>query len=198
MTSTLPQGPYGFIPLRNHSSGVAPRAEAAYNVASNYGTNIYSGDIVATSGTGRNVVNGTVGTAKVRGVFKGVSFTDSFGNARFEKIWLAGLPVNANFPIIALVYDDPNTIFKAQTGNGNLANTSLNAFLTFGNQAAGSTLTGVSAEYVDVATHANTIKTLFSLNLTQIPGNDYSGFTELEVMIAAHELAPGNFTATGA
>lgn len=197
MTSTLPQGRYGFVPVRSHAGGTAPRADAAYNIASNYGTNIYLGDVVATTGTGRNIQVGTVGTTKVRGVFKGVSFTDSFGNARFEKIWLANLPVNTNFPIVALVYDDPSIIFKAQTGNGNLVNTSLNAFFTYGGQANGSTLTGVSGEFIDVSTHANTGKTFFALNLTQVPGNDYSGFTELEVMIALHELAYGNFTATG-
>lgn len=198
MTSTLPQGPYGFIPLRSHAGGFAPRADAAYNVASNYGTNIYAGDTVSTTGTGRNVQVATA--TKLRGVFKGVSFTDSFGNARFEKIWLAGLPVNTNFPIIALVYDDPSIIFKAQSGNGSLANTNLNAFFAVGNQANGSTLTGVSAEYVNFATHtgsANANVPLFALNLTQIPGNDYGGFTELEVMIAQHELAYGNFGATG-
>jgi hypothetical protein len=198
MTSTLPQGPYGLVPTRSHAGGVAPRADASYNIASNYATNIYLGDAVSTTGTGRNIQVATA--TKLRGVFKGVSFTDSFGNSRFEKIWLAGLPINTNFPVVALVYDDPSIIFKAQTGNGNLANTSLNAFFALGNQAAGSTLTGVSAEYVNVATHTGTAAAtvpIFALNLTQVPGNDYSGFTELEVMIAQHELAYGNFGATG-
>jgi hypothetical protein len=198
MTSTLPQGPYGFVPVRSHAGGFAPRADASYNVASNYGTNIYLGDMVSTTGTGRNIQ--AAAATKLRGVFKGISFTDSFGNARFEKIWLANLPVNTNFPIIALVYDDPSIIFKAQVGGGNLLAANLNAFYAFGGQANGSTLTGASGEFVNFATHTGTANAnvpLFALNLTQIPGNDYSGFTELEVMIAQHELAYGNFGATG-
>lgn len=196
MTSTLPQGPYGFVPLRNHAGGVAPRSEAYYNIASNYGTNIYNGDVVATTGTGRNIEVGTSGDA-VRGIFKGCQYVDAQGNTQFQKYWAEGTAVNTNVPILAVVYDDPNTIFKAQTGDGNLANTDMQGFIGFAGQSGGSTSTGISGEYVDVGTVSGSKTTFYLLNLTQVPGNDYSGYTEVEVMIAYHELAPGAFVATG-
>lgn len=200
MTSTLPQGPYGFVPIRSHAGGFAPRAEAAYNIANNYATSIFTGDLVNTTGTGRNIQVALAAATRVRGVFKGCAYTDNFGNTVFSKVWVASTPVNTNFPITALVYDDPSIIYKAQIGNGtNLANTSLNAFFKVGGQANGSTLTGISGEYVDVTTHTATVTAtqVFALNLTQIPGNDYGGYTELEVLLSLPELAYGTQLASG-
>lgn len=199
MTSTLPQGPYGFIPTRSHAGGFAPRADAAYNVASGAGS-IFLGDLVKTSGTGRNIVQAAATDTKVRGVAKGVSYTDNFGNTIFSKVWISGTPVNANFPIVALVYDDATIVFKAQVGNGNITNANLNAFYKLGGAANGSTLTGVSGMFVDAATHTAAVAAtqVFALNLTQVPGNDYGGFTELEVLLSLPELAIGNQIATGA
>jgi hypothetical protein len=198
MTSTLPQGPYGFIPVRSHAGGVAPRAEAAYNVATAAGS-IFSGDLVKTSGTGRNVVQAAAADTKVRGVFRGVQYTDNFGNTVFSKVWITGTATNTNFPIVAMVYDDPSIIYKAQVGNGSIAAANLNAFYKLGGAGGGSTLTGVSGMFIDAATHTASVAgtQAFALNLSQIPGNDYGGFTELEVLLSLPELAYGNQIATG-
>ncbi len=197
MTSTLPQGPYGFKPIRHQNGGlVRPNTNGGYTIASNYGTSIFAGDLVSTTGTGRNVsVTAVAGTA--RGVYMGCQFVDSFGNVRFEKVFVTGIPIATGTVINAFVYDDPLIVFKAQTGNGSIANTNIGAYYNHGGQANGSLLTGMSAEYVDAATHANTSKTLFAVNLTQIPGNDFGGFSELEVLIGKHELNPGTYVATG-
>lgn len=197
MTSTLPQGPYGFKPIRHQNGGlVRANTNGSYQIAAAYGSNIFAGDLVSTTGTGRNVqLTAVAGTS--RGVFMGIQFVDSFGNVRFEKVWVAGIPIATGTLVNAFVYDDPLIVFKAQSGNGNVLNTNIGAFYNHGGQAGGSLLTGMSGEFVDAATHANTSKTIFVVNLTQVPGNDYSGFSELEVLIGKHELNPGTYVATG-
>lgn len=204
MTSALLQGPYGFKPLRHLTGGlIRPNTAGIYSIASGYGTNIFAGDLVNTTGaaqsvagiTSKNISLAAVGTAKARGVFMGCEFVDSVGNVRFEKAYtqIAGL---ANTLIKAFVYDDPFIVFKAQATTG-LANTATSAFFKQSTATAGSTLTGMSGQAVDASTHSNsaTNLNLFVIGLTEIPGNDFGGFAEVEVMISAHELNP--YTATG-
>jgi hypothetical protein len=198
MVSTLPSGPEGFKPVRHQNGGVI-RAKG-YTIAAAYGTNIFAGDLVSTTGTGRNI-QVAVTTAAIRGVFMGCQFVDSFGNARFEKAWTAALPTQAGVPIVALVYDDPLIVFKCFTDLNTLTSANLNAYYGFAGQANGSLLTGMSAEVLTSAGHTATpgaTKGLFAYDLTAVPGNDYGGYTEFEVFIVQHELiAPWTQTATG-
>jgi hypothetical protein len=204
MTSALLQGPYGFKPLRHAFGGlVRPNAFGFYSIASAYGTNLFSGDLVATTGacqsiagvTAKNIALAAVGTAKARGVFMGCEFVDSVGNVRFEKAYTQIAPL-ANTLIKAFVYDDPFIVYKAQATTG-FASGNVSAFFKQNTGTAGSTLTGMSGQAVDTSTHnaTSTNLNLFVLGLTEIPGNDFGGFAEVEVMISAHELNP--FTATG-
>lgn len=113
--------PYGFIPI-------VPNARvSAYTVASGYATQLNLGDPVALNGTGTGPyaqVAIAVSGSPLVGVFAGCQYIDVNGQPVIgSKIWPAS---NTATSIIAYVYDDPNTQFRAQldgawavTGFGN-------------------------------------------------------------------------------
>ena len=206
MTSALAQGPFGFKPYRHLTGGlIRPNTAGFYSIASNYNTNLFAGDLVATTGTAqsvagltaKNIALAAVGTAAARGVFMGCEFVDSVGNVRFEKAYTQIAPLT-NTLIKAFVYDDPQIVFRAQSTTGLLA-TSVGAFFKQSTATPGSALTGMSGQALDSSTHNGTFTNLnlYLVGLTEIPGNDFGGFSEVEVVIARHELN-GQFTATGA
>jgi hypothetical protein len=200
MVSTLVAGPYGFKPVRHLTGGVIRANE--YGIPTGYAANIFTGDLVATT-TGvllaqKNIILATTSTF-VRGVFAGCKYIDSAGNVRFEKTWASGTALMSGTAATAYVYDDPNLVFKCQL-LGTMLVGSFSAFVPFQGQSGGSLLTGISGETANITGHTGTANknvALFILGLTQVPGNDVGGVSELEVLIAQHEFSAGIIQATG-
>lgn len=195
MTSTLPNSPYGFVPVRHQNGGVI-RA-ASYTIASAYASTIFAGDLVSlAAAAGRNIVVATT-SLFIRGVFMGCQYVDSNGNVRFEKAWIASTAILAGTVVSALVYDDPLIVFKAMVsgvGATGFAAGNVNEYYDFLGQSSGSLLTGKSAEYANFANRTKTANknvALFLYNLTGNPGNDpigYGGYTEAEFLICQSDL----------
>lgn len=151
-----------------------------------YATSIFQGDLVTL------LSDGTIGLVAAGnnnpsiGVFMGCKYFDSTNTLIFSKYWPSATPTfNATNPI-AFVVDDPNVLFDAQvsgtglvTGNVNTINyngttSDLNWNYKINLGSGGSTISGQSGTFVDLATQANTATYQVKLiRLTPRPGNTF-------------------------
>ncbi len=95
---------------------------------------------------------------------------------------------------IILVADDPDLIFVAQTGGSGteFAGTDVGLFCCLA-AAAGSTVTGMSGWYLDLADApaADYSNQLRLERLAVTAGNAIGAYAQWEVMINLHQLTPG-------
>lgn len=173
-------GAYGLKPLRHMSGGALRCSE--YSVASAYNTNIFTGDPVEMTGTGKNVALAAADNADNIGVFAGCRYVDAAGRQHYSQHWPADQVAT---DIVALVYDDPNISFSMQ------ATTVAEADI--GQQAdwdgtAGSTVTGMSGNQLDGTSLGATGGALRIMGLIPSPDNAYGAYGKVEVMFAEHVL----------
>lgn len=157
--------PQGFVETIPLTGATWNTATALYPIKSGYATAIYTGDPVAPlTGGGNNgyIGIGTAGSG-IYGVFKGVKYLDGVSNIRqFLPYWPANATTQGSVNAEALIMDDPNVEFNIQVGTSNAgthtatvnqADLNKNANFVI---AAGSTSSGVSGTYLDMATLATT------------------------------------------
>ena len=133
---------FGFRPTR-HLSGGQIRTEE-YVIAANYGTAIYTGQVVEAVTAG-GIEAAAPGDTQQIGVFGGVFYTDPTTS---KPTWNAYYPASTNASDLkASVYADPNIVFEAQhDGTGTAAqNHGGHDFVGVG----GSTITGQSTSEID-------------------------------------------------
>lgn len=169
----------GLIPLRHGAGGVI-RPEH-FTIASGYAANIGRGDIVELTGTGKNIQVAAGGNADNLGVFWGCSYTDpTTGSWRFSKYWPTGT-VAADAE--ALVFADPQIVFRAQADTIALADVGLLADWDDGTM---STSTGLSGREIVVSSGATTGQALRIIGLVDEPNNAVGAHGDIEVMFAEH------------
>ncbi len=127
---------FGFVPIR-HMSGNAPRTNK-YTIASGLAENIFKGDMVIVVAAGTITPHTATETNNI-GVFDGCSYTASDGSYVYSEYWPSGTTAT---DIIAYVYDDPYTVFKAQSAGTTAQTNIMNCCDVVA--GAGSTLTGQS------------------------------------------------------
>jgi hypothetical protein len=161
--------------------------------AASYASSIFMGDIVTLAVDGTiNKVTGTDNHASI-GVFWGCKYYDTTNTLVFSKNWTASTPTFNNTNPICYVVDDPNVLFSAQvkgtgnvTKNVNTINIGLNVNGTYesdlnynylihlGSAPGGSTISGNSTTYVDLATQSTTATYQVKLiQLEKYPGNNF-------------------------
>tara|TARA_R110000744_G_scaffold1266_2_gene4459 strand:+ start:411 stop:962 length:552 start_codon:yes stop_codon:yes gene_type:complete len=170
---------FGFVPIR-HMSGNAPRANK-YTITSELAENIFTGDLCIIT-AGGVVTPHTATEVNNIGVFAGVSYTASDGSYIYSEHWPTG---TAATNIVAYIYDDPFTVFKAQSA-GTTAQTNI------GNCAdvvagAGSTTTGTSGMELS-GTMALGTATCKIIALYDAPDNAFGANAVMEVLISEHLL----------
>ena len=173
---------FGFVPVR-HMSGNAPRANK-YTIATGLAENIFSGDLCIIT-AGGVVTPHTATEVNNIGVFGGVSYTASDGSYVYSEYWPSG---TAATNIVAYVYDDPYTVFKAQSA-GTTAQTNI------GNccdvvAGAGSTTTGRSGFELSGTMAAGTASCKI-VALYDSPENAFGANAVMEVLINEHVLKDG-------
>jgi hypothetical protein len=174
--------PFGLRPFRHMSGGDCNRTNA-YSIASEYGTSIYTGDVVELTGTGRNIAKSAAANMDNIGVFKGCQYVNSQGEQVFSHYWPAS---TAATDIIAHIVDDPNVSFECQADGAVVGEMQL---LADWNVGTGSTTTGQSGLYAVVSgTSSTTGKALRVVGLIDRPGNAYGSYAKIEVMFATHVL----------
>jgi hypothetical protein len=144
-------------------------ATTVYPIKSGYATAIYTGDPVQplNDGTiGRAVPSvSAAGNLGVIGVFKGVIYTDATNVKQFLAYWPAATATLGLVDAEAYVIDDPNVEFDIQAGTSNAGahtatinqtDINLNADFAYDAVTAGSTRSGISRTYLNMATAATT------------------------------------------
>lgn len=102
--------PFGFIPVK-HLNGIGFQM-SEMRLASGYATSIYTGDPV-------KLVSGKIercgATDVPEGIFMGVHYIDSNGETQFENTWVASTATKGAVDAKALVINDKEVVFKAQS-----------------------------------------------------------------------------------
>ena len=163
--------PYGLRPVRHLTGGNIQSNE--YPIAVTYTTAIFNGDVVKAATDGSIVLAAAGGTDNL-GVFGGVTYTDPTGAQRFSNYW----PGTASCTNIkAIVYDDPDIIFQAQSA-AVIAQSGTQTCVDLTAYAAGSTRTGKSLCTIDgEASSATTGKTFRVMRIV-----DSGTYTDVEVI----------------
>ena len=171
---------FGLIPVRHLSGNGYSRANV-YTITSGLAENIFTGDVVIIT-SGGVLTPHTATEVNNIGVFGGVSYTAADGSYVYSQYWPSGTVAT---DIIAYVYDDPYTLFKAQsavtpaqTNIGNCAD------IVAG---AGSTTTGQSGFEISGTMAAGTA-TCKILGLFEAPDNAFGTNAIMEVLINEHLL----------
>ena len=185
--------PTGFLPVRNAGGGTYRTNR--YYIAGGLASNIYRGSAVIATNTSKQInVAAAAATTLQIGVFKGCYYTDAGGNVQFRPYWGSGQTVFTGSLVEAQVFDDPLTVFAIQvSGAAGLvaANVGLLANYVI---AAGSTLTGNSADQLDQTTIGSgaslRIEELQAVSSPQQVGslNQYGQFAKALVRFAVHNL----------
>lgn len=193
--------PQGFQPNYSLTGATWQQQTSQYDILSTYGTSIYTGDPVVTLASG-GIGIGVAG-AGILGVFQGCIFQASNGTQTYLPYWVGGTVTFGSQNAQALVMDDPNVEFNIQAGTSNSGthtatvlqtDIGLNANFVI---AAGSTASGISATFLDMATVSNITTTLSCkiLRLAAIPGNVYGLlFNNAIVLFNNHQLKGGTGT----
>lgn len=178
--------PFGLRPIRHYQGGVVRPNE--YTIASAYGTNIFTGDPVKSSGTTKGIIIGTAGGV-ILGVFAGCSYTDAAGSIHYSPYWPASTALLTGTVAKALVYDDPNILFAVQAATSqdvDAVDVGLLADLASG---TGSTTTGQSGW--ELGGHDGSEAQCKIIGLHDKPANAYGANAVVEVLIMEHELRGG-------
>ena len=170
---------FGFVPIR-HMSGNAPRTNK-YTIASGLAENIFKGDLVIVIAAG-TITPHTATEANNIGVFDGCSYTASDGSFVYSEYWPSGTTAT---DIIAYVYDDPYTVFKAQSAGTTAQTNIMNCCDVVA--GAGSTLTGQSGFELS-GTMAAGIASCKIVALYDAPDNAFGANAIMEVTINEHLL----------
>ena len=155
---------FGFRPARSLTGGQIRTEEA--NIAANYDTAIYTGQVVEAVTAG-GVEAATVGDVQQAGVFAGVFYTDPTTS---KPTWKAYYPASTNASDLkASIYMDPTIVFEAQhDGTGTAA---LNHSAMDFTGVAGSTITGQSTQELDTSTFTTTASGLKQVGISVDPDN---------------------------
>lgn len=190
--------PFGFRP-NIHSAGGTPARMSEYTVAYNYATALYSGDLVQSAGSGRDVQKAPDGTAVVRvlGVFAGCQYVNDEGDIKWSQYWPGVALADATKVVKAFVYDDPQLELVAQISTLAVADVGL-VFEIDQTTNPGSAATGRSAAFIDAAATANPQVRIVGLaeGIGGIFPSEYGAFAKVRCTLVSHERAtPGLATA---
>ena len=170
---------FGFVPIR-HMSGNAPRTNK-YTIASGLAENIFKGDMVIVVAAGTITPHSATETNNI-GVFYVCSYTAADGSYVYSEYWPSGTVAT---DIIAYVYDDPYTVFKAQSAGTPAQTNIMNCCDVVA--GAGSTLTGQSGFELS-GTMAAGIASCKIVALYDAPDNAFGANAIMEVTINEHLL----------
>jgi hypothetical protein len=159
-----PDARFGFRPYM--PMGGTPGRIGKYTLASAYGTALFQGDTVKTTGTGlygrANVAISTGNTDQIVGVFAGVEYTAPDGSVVRKNNWVASTATKAGTPIWAFVHDDPTQLFIAQC-DGTTVVTDIGAWAGVVTTHAGNATTGISGQEISTGQGSETTFKIVSL-----------------------------------
>ena len=170
---------FGLKPVRMIGGAPYNGGQSRYRIASSYGTSIFQGDLVMQVTGGGVEIHAVGGTVPLVGVFNGCSYTDpTSGEQVFSNYYPAS---TAASDIIALIIDSPDVVYEIQADEAFPVADLLGNFDVIKTNA-GSTLTGISGDELDVSTGATTATLpLKAIDLSQDPNNQDVGSSNTNV-----------------
>jgi hypothetical protein len=182
-------GRFGLRPLKSLSGGGHPAKLSSYTIASAYNTDLFKGDPVEMTGTGKNIQQAAAANADNIGVFMGVDYPASDGTPTFGRYWPADTVTKGSVAARAKVHDDPNTIFTIQCESGtDFTQAMVGQGCDWVFTHTGDTATGLSGAEADISALATTNKSLRIMGLYNDPENVVGEHAVIEVMFAEHVL----------
>lgn len=183
--------PRGLVPVNQRFGGMANRLNR-YRIASAYDTSIGWGDPVVLTGTGMEIARGSAATAPFCGVFYGVMWTATNGEFKFSRYWPADTATLGSAPAIALVNDDPFTVFEVQADEdiveGDIGQLADFAFGTV------DTVTGFGKTQLD-SSNIGTGANAYILDIVRRDDNEVgSNYTKIHILINEHAMRNGGAT----
>ena len=153
--------PYGLKPVNLIGGQVFAGATRMMQIAENYATSIFYGDLVKRISDGTIELDTGTTTATPCGVFLGVSFTNaSTGQIQQQQYYPASQAIKSGSKIFAVVADDPDTLFQVVSCSATTTVAGMGISAIGNNvaliQNAGSTTTGNSKVAIDEGTQATT------------------------------------------
>lgn len=179
--------PFGLRPAY-HSSGVI-RPSPLANIASAYGTNLFTGYPIVITTAGNMEAAGVTDDSFWNGVFSGVEYNDlATGRRYYLNRWVAGtvLPTNADLRAYYTA-DDVGVVYEIQA-NDTLTRAAIGEQYDF-EALSGNSVTGLASMGLDVATAvgAGDQGQLRVIGLNPGPDNDWGDpFPVVLVQNAAH------------
>lgn len=175
--------PMGLRAVKHYMGGVVRLSE--YAIASGLAANIFSGDLVKSTGTTKQITPSAATNVSI-GVFYGCEYQEPDGNIVFRRYWPTGQTLATGTTCRAWVMDDPHILFEVQGDATGVA------AVDIGNTAdvtatAGSTTTGQSAFVLD-ASSLGASKMLKIIELVPRDDNAYGAYAKVHVLINKHEL----------
>lgn len=170
----------GLSPVRHLKGGVI-RVEQM-SIASGYGTALYLGDAVRSTGTADNIQIATA-AADVVGVFAGCQYVAADGEVKFSRHWPASTATLGSADAIAWVYTDPDIVFRAQITTVAAADIGTFADLVLG---AGNAATGISGHTVVLGGDQLRVLRL-SREPSGIAISEYGANAKVELQFVRHE-----------
>ena len=192
--------PTGLVPVKLLNGTPYAGAFRQYDIANNYGTNIFNGSLVKINTAGvvelmvEQGTNGDQFDATTIGVLVGCSYTDpNTSQLTFQNYYPAN---TAASDIKAFVVDDPDVLFRAQCDGALTAGVGSNIHLAnVQSTSTGSTLTGRSNVALDASEAAATAT--FGLRIVELVDDGLNSpgdaFTEVLVKI---QIGDHSFTQT--
>ena len=164
---------FGLRPLGKVGGGYASGGQDQFYILDNQSTALYQGDLVALTATGTVVPVTSSSTGSVLGVFNGC-LIEVNPNNRNKPTWQNYYTQTdiSQGNIQAYVIDDPNQLYLVKSTNTGTYGVGVSAVgIAFDIvYAAGSTVTGISGDYLDL--NATTSGQLLVLNVSQFIGNE--------------------------
>lgn len=175
---------FGLMPQRHYKGGLVRANE--YNIASAYNTSVFSGDLVKSTGTNKQI-EVCVANDAARGVFVGVYYTLADGTPKFSPYWPANTALLTGTTAKAMVIDDPDVLFMIQASGDFVADDiGAGADILAG---TGNVATGTSAMQLDSTSIAvNADRNLLIVGLDDKENNAFGINAKVQVLIQKHEL----------
>ena len=177
---------FGMRPVKMMGGSPWTGGTSRYRIAANYGTAIYTGDMVMQVTGGTVEIHADGGTVPIVGVFMGCQYTDPTSG---EQVFSAYYPASTNASdIIDFIVDDPNVVFEIQADDTfPIADLFGNFDIVYTNSS--STQSGLSGAELDVTTGATTAGLpLKAIDISEDPDNSdiASANTNVLVVIQNH------------
>jgi hypothetical protein len=183
--------PFGFEPVRHAKGGVIRNNNLGeYQLAANYGSNVFTGDVLRFATTGFVEV-ATAADTNLIGVFAGVEYIHPDGEIIFRSYWPASQATMVNTVIRVHVLDDPDVIYRVRTVNATMTRAMIGANAPLSAATPGSTLTGRSGMALDLTTPVATTAQFRIINFAPELDNDFTSINSVaEVMFVQTLLRP--------